>query len=221
MQDIHLLAQGWLYTVAKGKPLNFLDHHLKLGNSLLGAELRDIKVLPKRIASKGKDTEAQIQLPLELSQMSVDLGLAVGGYKVIEGKPTDKISDVKEKEKIYKSLDKEKIDKWRLIANIWTSSFFGLELDQRIYQALSDFIHERVGKTPNTWVKNYFNKAVDVAKEKSFFHWELEFPEVFYDHHGKALPIPGFEAVIGNPPWGGELNKYEKEYLKLLDTNTK
>jgi len=191
----------WLYTVAKGKPLNFLDHHLKLGNSLLGAELRDIKVLPKRIASKGKDTEAQIQLPLELSQMSVDLGLAVGGYKVIESKPTDKISDVKEKEKIYKSLDKEKIDKWRLIANIWTSAFFGLELDQRIYQALSDFVLARVGKTANMWVKDYFDRAVNIAWEKNFFHWELEFPEVFYDHHGKALSNPGFDTVIGNPPY--------------------
>jgi type I restriction-modification system DNA methylase subunit len=211
----------WLYTVAKGKPLNFLDHHLKFGNSLVSAKLDEIKVLPKTTAKKEQITDAQIQLPLELSQISIDLGLAVGGYKVIESRPTDKISDVKEKEKIYKSLDKEKIDKWRLIANIWTSSFFGLELDQRVYQALSDFILDRAGKTSNTWVKDYFSKALNITGEKSFFHWELEFPEVFYDHHGKVLPIRGFDAVVGNPPWGGDLNKYEKEYLKLLDTDTK
>jgi len=191
----------WLYTVAKGKPLNFLDHHLKFGNSLIGAELRDINLLPKRMVSKERKTGAQIQLPLELSHISVDLGLAVGGYKVIESKPTDKISDVKDKGKIYKSLDKEKIDKWRLIANIWTSAFFGLELDQRIYQALSDFVLARVGKTANTWVKDYFDRAVNIASEKHFFHWELEFPEVFYDHHGKALSNPGFDTVIGNPPY--------------------
>src|SRR4030043_1961721 len=191
----------WLYTVAKGKPLNFLDHHLKLGNSLIGSKLTDIKIIPKKIGVKKRDAETQIELPLELAPMTVDLGLAVGGYKVIESKPTDKISDVKEKEKIYRSLDKEKIDKWRLIANIWTSAFFGLELDQRIYQALSDFVLARVGKTANTWVKDYFDRAVNIASEKHFFHWELEFPEVFYDHHGKALSNPGFDTVIGNPPY--------------------
>jgi len=33
------------------------------------------------------------------------------------------------------------------------------------------------------------------------FHWELEFPEVFFDADGGRLPHAGFDAVIGNPPW--------------------
>lgn len=37
----------WLYIVAKGKPLNFLDHHLKCGNSLIGARIDDLTHLSK------------------------------------------------------------------------------------------------------------------------------------------------------------------------------
>jgi hypothetical protein len=32
-------------------------------------------------------------------------------------------------------------------------------------------------------------------------HWELEFPEVFFDAAGQRLGRPGFDAVLGNPPW--------------------
>lgn len=33
------------------------------------------------------------------------------------------------------------------------------------------------------------------------FHWGIEFPEVFYDEHGKLLPDGGFDIILGNPPW--------------------
>ena len=39
------------------------------------------------------------------------------------------------------------------------------------------------------------------------FDWHDEFPEIF---KGKT---PGFDAVIGNPPWGGDLSLEEREYL--------
>ena len=41
----------------------------------------------------------------------------------------------------------------------------------------------------------------EVAAAHRFFHWELEFPEVFFDRDGTRLPAAGFDAVIGNPPW--------------------
>jgi len=204
----------WLYTVAKGKPLNFLDHHLKLGNSLVGAKLTDIKILPKKIGVKQRDADSQIGLPLELAPMSVDLGLAVGDYQVIEKRPTEKIQDVKEKEEIYKLLNRERIDKWRLVANIWASSLFGLEIDQNIFIALYNYILKKSELMNKAWVQDYFDKSIDIAKENNYFHWELEFPEVFYDHHGKSLPNPGFEVVIGNPPYGIVFDSRSKAFLK-------
>ena len=46
---------------------------------------------------------------------------------------------------------------------------------------------------------------VDAARRaverERFFHWTLEFPEVFHDADGRHLPGSGFDAVLGNPPW--------------------
>ena len=46
------------------------------------------------------------------------------------------------------------------------------------------------------------------ANVKPYFLWKLHFSEVFL---GDA---DGFDIIIANPPWGGELNKSEKAYLK-------
>jgi len=40
-----------------------------------------------------------------------------------------------------------------------------------------------------------------VASRERFFHWELEFPEAFFDSAGAPLEHSGFDAVLGNPPW--------------------
>ena len=50
--------------------------------------------------------------------------------------------------------------------------------------------------------------ALQAAEEKCFFHWELEFPEVFFAPStpgGQDVQLRedgGFDAVVGNPPYG-------------------
>ena len=45
-------------------------------------------------------------------------------------------------------------------------------------------------------------QARDVAQRERFFHWTLEFPEIFPgDTTGQPLAAPGFDAIVGNPPW--------------------
>ena len=45
--------------------------------------------------------------------------------------------------------------------------------------------------------------AADAAASRlRFFHWELEFPEVYFGTDGKSLGgQAGFDAVVGNPPY--------------------
>ncbi|MER3422608.1 MAG: hypothetical protein C4293_04615 [Nitrospiraceae bacterium] len=49
--------------------------------------------------------------------------------------------------------------------------------------------------------------ALETAGKKRFFHWELEFPEVFFGPRQgmrqviERKPDAGFDAVIGNPPY--------------------
>lgn len=200
----------WLYTVAKGKPLNFLDHHLKCGNSLIGAKVDNLMVLPS-LKKRKKSKLSPVQGTLfDISPLTVDLGLAVGDYLLIEGKPTEELNDIKDKEKIYHNLNKERMNKWRAVADLWTSSYFGVELDSSIYGALSDYLLGKSKRVPEEWVESFVNKASKIAKEKHFFHWELEFPEVFFDKQGKKLENPGFDAVIGNPPYDVLSEKEQK-----------
>ena len=52
--------------------------------------------------------------------------------------------------------------------------------------------------------------AVKVANKRRFFHWELEFPDVF------TATQQGFDAVLGNPPW--EIQKpSSKEFFSNHD----
>lgn len=52
--------------------------------------------------------------------------------------------------------------------------------------------------------------------DSPFFHWEIEFPEVFLDDGGLPLADGGFDAVVGNPPYvriqrlGRELASYAR-----------
>ncbi|GAI77483.1 unnamed protein product, partial [marine sediment metagenome] len=57
------------------------------------------------------------------------------------------------------------------------------------------------------------NTVSIIAKGKMFFHWELEFPEVFFNENGSPKENPGFDAVIGNPPYGATLDNYDRTYL--------
>ncbi|WP_280156768.1 Eco57I restriction-modification methylase domain-containing protein [Bacillus velezensis] len=45
-----------------------------------------------------------------------------------------------------------------------------------------------------------------LPSKKEFFSWKINFPEVFESN--------GFDIIIGNPPYGGEFNSNEKNYLK-------
>ncbi len=56
----------WLSTMAKSKPLSFLNHHLRVGNSLIGARVADLDEIPK---VKGKKKS------VDLSRAPVQLGL--------------------------------------------------------------------------------------------------------------------------------------------------
>ena len=50
--------------------------------------------------------------------------------------------------------------------------------------------------------------AEKLAEEKRFFHWELEFPEVFEEG--------GFDCILGNPPWE-RIKLQEKEFFASRD----
>jgi len=197
----------WLSTVAKSKPLSFLDHHLRCGNSLIGARLDDIQQLP---SNKKKVAPSPEQLALfDKEALAKDIGHSVGDLALIQSLPSDTIADIKEKERILKELVELRRLRYKRMADLWVSHYFGNEMDNKLYGNLSAIILGKDTFISAQQARLYLEQANALAKEKHFFHWELEFPEVFYDEKGNRKPKPGFDAVIGNPPY----DVLEKERL--------
>jgi hypothetical protein len=82
----------WLSTVAKDRPLSFLDHHLRTGNSLVGARVVDLRPDPGK-ASTRKKARSEAQKAAEAGQLSwledesfrQSISTAVSSMWLIEG----------------------------------------------------------------------------------------------------------------------------------------
>jgi type I restriction-modification system DNA methylase subunit len=205
----------WLYTVSKDRPLNFLDHHLRCGNSLIGANITDLARFPELKKKKAK--KGPVQIGLFESVFREKVSILLKSFELIETHPSDTVEQIREKERLYQDFRKE-LSRFQDVADVWTSIYFGNEVDFGTYQRLqgelrsSDEEWERLNQKP------WFRKAKDIAKEKNFFHWNLEFPEVFEGDQKKEKP--GFDAVVGNPPYGAVFDLNEKPWLKTHFTTS-
>jgi len=62
------------------------------------------------------------------------------------------------------------------------------------------------------------DRATEISKSQppKVFNWEIEFPEVFFNEDGTLKENPGFDCVVGNPPWGRIKELPEKTEKTLL-----
>lgn len=188
----------WLSTVAKDKPLSFLDHHLRCGNSLIGAQIKDLAELPELKKKDGKKSKRKASQQLTLFEVLFKqvIQALLKDFEQIEILPSETVEQIQRKEELYKDFRK-RIERFKVVADIWTSIYFGNEVAWTDYNALQEALNkdEEWKELSN---KEWFKKGVQVAEEKRFFHWELEFPEVFF---GERQKNPGFDVVVGNPPY--------------------
>jgi hypothetical protein len=191
----------WLATASADRPLSFLDAKLGCGDSLVGAFLDDLERLPAVLVRgrRGVD-EAQLHLPVEGAR--ADLARLAAGRREIAQAPSDHPAQVQEKAaRLRRHLDAGGLRRLRLRANLWVSAFYWPKhappLTAREYRAYVSYAAER-GVVPLRAAQD----AVDeVAREVRPFHWELEFPEAFFEPNGTRRADAGFDAIIGNPPW--------------------
>ena len=202
----------WLTCIAVDQPLSFLDHHFRPGNSLIGATIRQLGHLPEK-----KQTE---QIPFAFGpDLQNAVQKAITALAEIEAIESRDVELVKSKEQRWKKEVLDTLKPYRLIADIWTSKYFGSDIQEADYHYLAKFL---IGQ-PKPRTKAARDKKVVLTEFKpliksiagsQYFHWELEFPEVFFDNEGHFSGEGGFDAVIGNPPYGGDFTKKEKTYIK-------
>jgi hypothetical protein len=93
----------------------------------------------------------------------------------------------------------------RSACNLWTAAFFMPLTEQNLQLLPTSGVLDNLLK--GNWATQEIVAAADkLAEEKYFFHWPLEYPEVF--EHG------GFDCVLGNPPWE-KINLKDEEFFAI------
>lgn len=260
----------WLETLQPGRPLTFLDAHLRVGDSLIGGQLLDqdgsltlkhitawpkdaMKGLKRYLSSEAglegkpmlealkdrKALPAQEQEPLPgwgKSEIEAALDAIAQRREEIAGArkgDADPLQLELEAAVRFRELEEEADslrNRIRAVADFWcaqwfwpaeASAFEGLDEDwsgdvvpppgEDAFNRIVGHLLDPKGALPKNLARQ-LNVARQVARERHFFHWALEFPEVIVEH-GR------FDAVVGNPPWN-TLSPDVKEFFSTYDPVT-
>ncbi|MDO9230052.1 MAG: N-6 DNA methylase [Syntrophales bacterium] len=216
----------WLESLDPRKPLGFLDHRIKCGNSIIGATPELLKegipddafkpvegdepAVASSIRRKNKEERKGQQDLFMIQEDRSDWREAASAYATWASLPEDNIKQVSEKARQYDTLlDGRAIRHQHDLADLWTAAFFwpltketyDTVPTQDVFRRLRDGAYAMAGKTAG--------RVKALADEHRFFHWHLEFPEVFM----KRL---GFDCALGNPPWE-RIKLQEKEFFAQRD----
>lgn len=202
----------WMEAVDPGRPLSFLDSHIRHGNALLGTT--------KALMDKGIPDEAWETIDGDDKKVAAALKrknrLAAGGQRgLLFAQPTENASvlvakAVAELEAAPDgdlSMLAQKRASWerllasaayreeKVVADAWCAAFVWPKVPGPLQEAApTNEVWRQVKDKQRTSLLTQ-QKADELAEQYRFFHWELEFPQIFSEAKG------GFDVVIGNPPW--------------------
>ncbi|KAF5084981.1 putative DNA-binding domain protein [anaerobic digester metagenome] len=215
----------WINALVGDKPLSFLDHHIKCGNSLVGATPEliaggipdgaytavegDSKEVAKRIKAANKE-QRQTRTFEEFSPRSTVLETCAERFAALAEASEDDPDSVEAKKTEYERLiASSEYAKERLAADSWCAAFFWpLDAEHARTAPTTATVRMVQASGGGMLVEDTLGEVRGIAKEHRFFHWHLEFPEVFADG--------GFDCVLGNPPWE-RIKIQEKEFFASRD----
>ena len=190
----------WIEGHAPGRPLSFLDHHIKHGDSLIGVYDLDVlqdgipdgaykaltgddKAVAKRVKELNKRHKKGEQ---SLRQRVAEPHSLAADYRDLRQMPDNTPEAVREKEAIYTMLREDGLTA-HTACDLWTYAFFApLTAESEALVPTSDDVRSQHRAQVN-------GIAMAASREHPYFHWPLEFPDVFEEG--------GFDVVLGNPPW--------------------
>ena len=208
----------WLEGFEEGRPLGFLDHHLQVGDALLG--LTDLKALELGIAKdafkplSGDDKEVCKQLAKANAAALKDLekkrnARAFGQLDVassqdsglkplqaLEALPENSTQEITVKEAAYRAfLEQAKTSRLAHAADLLVGAYLlpKREGDETRIPTSATLYLTLLGDVLPTDQQGALANAQTACAEARVLHWPLAFPQVFAGG--------GFDCVLGNPPW--------------------
>jgi methylase of polypeptide subunit release factors len=209
----------WLEAYNPGEPLNFLDHHIKCGDAIVGLAHRNelengiadeaFKTLAgddaviaksyrdknvkerKERAAKANQLKAEFEKTTESSVQE-----AMVEYKTFSHLPESTPEEIEHKAKAYQKFIVGKgFTFLKAMADTQVAQFFIPKTDANKDAIMTDGDFRLILSGYKGWQDRKVAKATAVAFEQRIFHWFIEFPEVFNEG--------GFDCVLGNPPFLG------------------
>jgi hypothetical protein len=214
----------WLEALEPGKPLSFLDHHIRIGNSLLGATPELIAAgLPDDAftAIEGDNKKACVVLkkrnkaelkglgPLFAKQDAETQALLAQSAAALQELPDDRPEDIRAKELALRRH--EESDEYRhkkQLADAWCAAFVIRKhfrepgRESSASGITQGHLNDLAAGRPLP--ADLCEETAHLLGQYRFFHWHLALPEVF----AKG----GFDCVLGNPPWE-RVKLQEKEWF--------
>lgn len=190
----------WLTTMDKGRPFTFLDHALKCGDSLVGAD----EDLYRKWAFSLKGA----QFTLYLTTLEEFVETAHQKRKELESFTVLDVRDSEHKAALLREAD-EAMARVKLGCDLLVGTrLLGLKPAEQ-ETLLAHLLWDYVAGLP---MDGYdAQRALHAAHKEHAFHWPFEFPEIFVNN--------GCNAMVGNPPFLGSSkitgifgNKY-REYV--------
>ena len=203
---VHLARLSlWLATLSAGKPLTFLDHRLRVGDSLVGASAADLARQPPG-AQRGSRRPASLPL-FEAGDLVAAWIECVPGRWRLATESDDSLDIVRGKTRLLRALEAggTALDAWKRLADLWCAIWLWNEPTTAppasAFASLCDAVRGRSCALPPRQRDAWLAAARAIAARSRYFHWTFEFPEVFVASDGQPRLDGGFDAILGNPPW--------------------
>jgi hypothetical protein len=198
----------WLHTFTVGAPLSFLDHHLKHGDSLHGERLATVQQGLQVLGMLFQQAELQ---RLELAAKNLQQVADFTDVDIAEARLSQRLAEEADAQvaPVHALLDFWRAMRWLVPGWPVDKAAKLTKLCDEPMRAALDTLLEPTRNLVATLVAGTLDGAGagpeaarvllqrvrSLAAEERFFHWWTAFPTAF------AGADPGFDAVIGNPPW--------------------
>ncbi len=235
----------WIETMDRELPFSFLDHKFKCGNALVGCWFDRFRHYPimawlreggdkshttgvhfaKEARTKAIAKHLKDVIKPDLVAM-IDRMRGQGDLFIAEGKTAEQVHDealgiLEQMHRLAPGEDGEhrRAELHRQLRE--SPAYVALKRAFDCWCSLWFWPADQLAAAPKpstftSMSSEAFEVAERIARERRFFHWELEFPDVFAAKAADHKSAAGFSAIIGNPPW--DISKpNSKEFFSSID----
>ena len=228
----------WLEALDPGKALSFLDAHIKQGNGLIGTTptLIERGIPDEAFKAIEGDTPAFAASLRRANAMPTqdelfrdehifsqsNESLAVSLARIAQA-PDGSLREVHQQASAYQGW-KETADfrRKQQVADAWCAAFVWIKdkdappaIVNRVFQELKE-------RGPGALPPATVSEIERLREQYDFFHWHLEFPDIFHVRYADADIDPdtgwsgGFTCVLANPPWD-KVDFEDKKYFSAVE----